>query len=320
MNKERKEYIASCAISELCEETLGGYRQKFLIEGYENNSPLLLILHGGPGFCVPFCVGARGLFPNITRKFTAVYWDQLGCGINNRKIDDGFHISTFVDMTCDLARYLKTRFEGRKLFVFAMSWGSVLAALAAEKEPELFDGVYTAGQVVLPPLVSEAAYTAVLSSKAPKRLKVKIQKFRDTPKLTVKEMVVLSKAVRKYTDAYKQPDDADTDNAVRGIFSSKDYRFRDKLACFVNGYAKNKSILEELAEVDLTDTLSNITVPYEIYGGTRDLVTPLRESLNVVEAAGNPRLTCTQVEGMGHIPSLAAQKEIFEKIVKAAGV
>lgn len=31
-----------------------------------------------------------------------VYWDQMGCGINNHVIDDSFSVDTFVQMTEEL--------------------------------------------------------------------------------------------------------------------------------------------------------------------------------------------------------------------------
>ncbi len=85
MKKQRKEYSAGCAISEIARVKLGGYEQRILLEGKNADAPVVLFLHGGPGFPPPFCVGARGLFPDITDRFIAVYWDQYGSGINHAK-------------------------------------------------------------------------------------------------------------------------------------------------------------------------------------------------------------------------------------------
>ena len=141
MNKARKNYIKSCEVSEVAEFTLGGYRQKVLIEGKTKNLPVVITLHGGPGSPVPFSVGCRGLFPEWTERAVMVYWDQLGCGINNRKLDDGFTIRSFVDMTCELVSIIKQKFPDNKLFLFGVSWGSILALNAAARLPEIIDGV-----------------------------------------------------------------------------------------------------------------------------------------------------------------------------------
>ncbi|MGT2930505.1 hypothetical protein ACVR1G_09820 [Streptococcus dentasini] len=99
MNKRRREIIAQNAVSEIHTFSLAGFSQEVLIEGENATLPLVMTLHGGPGGPIPFSVGCRGLFPQFTSQFIMVYWDQLGCGINNYPIDECFKISTFVDMT-----------------------------------------------------------------------------------------------------------------------------------------------------------------------------------------------------------------------------
>lgn len=151
MNKNRKSYILSCEISSIENVKLGGYQQKIAIEGKEKNLPVLICLHGGPGLPMPFAVGSRGLFPDITDCFIMVYWDQLGCGINNYKIDNSFTIEHFVEMTVDLIKEIRMRFPQNKLCLFGMSWGSILALHSAIRVSELLDGVVTYGQIVTVP-------------------------------------------------------------------------------------------------------------------------------------------------------------------------
>ena len=99
MNKKRKEVIKENEVSDIYTFNLNGYPQKVLIEGKNNSLPVLITLHGGPGTPIPFSVGCRGLFPDFTNNFLMVYWDQLGCGINNYEIDDSFSITHFVKMS-----------------------------------------------------------------------------------------------------------------------------------------------------------------------------------------------------------------------------
>ena len=123
---KRKEIIAKNEISELCSFTLGGYEQKVLIEGKKKDAPIVIALHGGPGTPIPFSVGCRGLFPAFTDEFIMVYWDQLGCGINDYVIDDTFSIDSFVRMTEELAAQIKKKFPDQKRMIFSTSWGSIL--------------------------------------------------------------------------------------------------------------------------------------------------------------------------------------------------
>ena len=128
MDKKRKSIIAGNAVSRIYDWPLGGYKQKVLVEGKKDNLPIVITLHGGPGTPIPFSVGCRGLFPEFTDRFIMVYWDQLGCGVNNCVIDDNFTIDSFVQMTIDLVREIKKRYPGQKVYIFAMSWGSILSS------------------------------------------------------------------------------------------------------------------------------------------------------------------------------------------------
>ncbi len=42
------------------------------------------------------------MFPEITDPFILVYWDQLGCGMNDYPIDDTFSVDSYTKMTVDL--------------------------------------------------------------------------------------------------------------------------------------------------------------------------------------------------------------------------
>ena len=319
MRKEREKYIKSCAVSEIVCVELGGFRQKILIEAQREGLPVVVFLHGGPGFPPPFCVGARGLFPEITKSFTAVYWDQLGSGINRYKIGNRLTIERFVRMTKDLVAYLKSRFPQSKLYLFGISWGSVLSAYAAAELPERLAGVYAAGQVVLPPMRSKAAAEAVALSRAPASVKRKIAAFQTVERPSKGQIALLSKTLRKYTDAYgiKNKNSA-AENPMREIFASKDYKLCDKIACFRNGYVKADGLLAELSVIDLRDTLSAVRVPYHIYAGGRDLVTAADEAKALVETANNADLKVTVFEREGHVPSLETIAAIFCDIARDA--
>ncbi|MEE0856560.1 MAG: hypothetical protein U0L58_04610 [Ruminococcus sp.] len=99
MNKKRKAVIEANKISTIEEFVLGGYPQKVLIEGKSDDLPVVITLHGGPGTPIPFCVGARGLFPDFTENCILVSWDQYGCGINNAKLPDDISINDFAQLS-----------------------------------------------------------------------------------------------------------------------------------------------------------------------------------------------------------------------------
>ncbi len=321
MNAQRKQYIESCEISIVESVNLGGYKQKIAIEGKSKGLPVVVCLHGGPGSPVPFSVGCRGLFPDFTNRFIMVYWDQLGCGINNYIIDNSFKVDHFTKMTVDLIKELKARFIGNKLYLFGMSWGSILALHSALQAPELISGVVTCGQVVTAPMLSGNAFEAVEKSAAPESKKKFARELRSrSTNPSIKEMTKFSGIIRKYTDGYnnKASKSAPVGAIVKGLLNSPDYRFKDFLAIFKNGYAKNESLLREMATADLRGLFNKITIPYHIFQGETDIVTDTQSVIKLIEGLNNQNVSYSVMPNVGHFPTEAAMNQICEKMIQLA--
>ncbi len=314
MNKQRKAYIESCEVSYTERADLGGYSQVFAVEGRKKDLPVVLFLHGGPGSPIPFSVGCRGLFPQFTDKFIMVYWDQLGCGINNRPIDDGFTVSNFADMTVDLIKLLRERFKENKLYVFGTSWGSILSLYAAVRVPKLIDGVIVNGQVLSAPMFSQDAYSAIERSSAPEKQKTFVRSLPENGNgVSLKDGMRLSKIIRKYTDGYtnRNSEPAPVMPIIKGMKSSPDYRFKDFIAVFKNGYAKNQSLMREMCSSDLRDLLGSVTVPYTIFQGDTDIVTSTKAITEFIDGCANRNLSYKILPDTGHFPTAKAMEEIF---------
>lgn len=315
MTAKRKAYIESCEVSSVENAVLGGYEQKFAIEGKLKTLPVVLCLHGGPGSPIPFSVGCRGLFPDFTDKVIMVYWDQLGCGINNRVIDNSFTVEQFVNMTVDLIRVLKKRFPENKLYLFGMSWGSILALRSAVQVPELIDGVLTCGQVLGAPMLSDSAFEAVEKSAAPVSKKKFAEQLRSQGRdISLKDMTALSQIIRKYTDGYnnRSSKPAPVGDIIKGLLSSPDYRFKDFSAIMKNGYMKNESLLREMAGCDLREELAGVEVPYHIFQGETDIVTSTRDVTDFMAKCENKNVSLTVLPNMGHFPTAEGMGAIFE--------
>ncbi len=321
MKKARKQYIKSCEVSEVVKLNLGGYTQKVLIEGKSKNQPVVICLHGGPGSPVPFSVGCRGLFPEWSSKAIMVFWDQLGCGANNRKIDDGFKISHFADMTCDLVNRIKERFPDNKLYFFGVSWGSILALEVALRIPEKLDGVLVYGQV-LKNLFFNGEVASAFGS-APARVRKTVQKIIETGagceyKILDKNLKTLYRLLSKYTNAYfnKEAKRAPIGKIVLGLLTSPDYSFKDFKAVIKNGYAHNMSLWRELLNSDLTPRLSELKVKYIILQGDTDIITSTANVLKAVEDCNNKNVEVKVVNRSGHIPSAEAMEECFNSLLQ----
>ncbi len=313
MNKKRKAIIESNQISELLTLKLGGYEQKVLIEGKTADLPVVITLHGGPGTPIPFSVGCRGLFPEFTDKFIMVYWDQLGCGINNRKIDESFKISTFVNMTADLIEKVKEKFPDNKILLFSTSWGSVLSAIVSAEKPELVDGVVASGQILKNVFFNNEVMNALEASDVPiKKLQIIKNAKPETANST--ELQTINSCLTKYTDAYnnKKCKKAPMGKMIMGLMTSPDYSFKDFRAVMDNGYRGNVSLWNEILRIDLTEKLSAIKIPYCIIQGETDIVASTTTVKKLVADADNEKLNCVVVKNTGHFPGVEMMDKVFE--------
>ena len=321
---KRKKYIKSCEISEVIAVQLGDFEQKILIEGKSKRLPVVIMLHGGPGSPVPFSVGCRGRFPEWTNKAIMVYWDQLGCGINNYKLNDSFHIETFVQMTCELVDYIKQRFPENKLYLFGVSWGSILTLNCALRVPEKLDGAFVYGQVLKNLFFNEEV--AHSFDNASKKAKQKVKEILETGtdceyEVLDRNLKMLYKLLSKYTNAYfnKNVKRAPIGKIVFGILTSPDYSLKDFKAVMKNGYANNKSLWKELLSIDLTPLLSEIEIKYLLLQGETDIVASTANVIKAVESCGNKNVTVKVVKNSGHMPSAEAMVEFSRTLLQFIG-
>ncbi len=314
---KRKEIIAKNEISELCSFTLGGYEQKVLIEGKKKDAPIVIVLHGGPGTPIPFSVGCRGLFPAFTDEFIMVYWDQLGCGINDHVIDDTFSIDSFVRMTEELAAQIKKKFPDQKRMIFSTSWGSILSAKLLERDPHAVDAVVACGQIVKDVLICDEVRGALSQSKISKKYLERINQVT-VDHYTDEDLQLIAGSLRKYTDAYQNRAGvkAPMGPIIRGLLASPDYSLKDFKAVMINGYRKNTSLWKEILKIDLSGVLSNVKIPYIILQGETDLVASTKTVKELTANSENANISCQVIPKTGHFPGVEMMDSILAVLKK----
>lgn len=304
-------------ISELYTFSLGGYEQKVLIEGKRKDLPIVITLHGGPGTPIPFSVGCRGLFPMFTNDFIMVYWDQLGCGINNHIINDSFTINMFVQMTEELIEQIKAKFPENKIVIFSTSWGSILSAKLLEKNAYIVDGVVACGQIIKNIFICDEVMDTLFQTKISKK-KLERLKTVTTDHFTGKDLQLISSSLRKYTEAYqnKTGEKAPMGDMIKGIMKSPDYTLKDFKAIVVNGYRKNTSLWKEIIKMDLSEQLRSVEIPYVILQGDTDIVASTKLVKELVEDSNNSNLSCRVVPNTGHMPGVQMMEALLAALME----
>lgn len=318
---KRKDISTNNEISELISLSLNGYEQKILIEGKSRTLPVVITLHGGPGTPIPFSVGCRGLFPEFTDNFIMVYWDQLGCGINNCIIDDAFSIDDFVKMTEDLIKEIKKRFVDNKILIFSTSWGSILSAKLLERNPNAVDGVIASGQIIKNVFLCEEVMNELDKSKISRK---KMDKIRTVTvdNYSGKDLQLISTSLRKYTNAYQNKIGAKAPmgSIIKGLLTSPDYKFKDFKAIMVNGYMKNNSLWKEILRIDLSEILGGVEIPYLLLQGDTDIVASTQTAKSLVSNCNNPNLRIQVISNTGHMPGVEMMEALMRVLKEIADV
>ena len=318
---KRKDISTNNEISDLISLSLNGYEQKILIEGNSRTLPVVITLHGGPGTPIPFSVGCRGLFPEFTDNFIMVYWDQLGCGINNCIIDDAFSIDDFVKMTEDLIKEIKKRFVDNKILIFSTSWGSILSAKLLERNPNAVDGVIASGQIIKNVFLCEEVMNELDKSKISRK---KMDKIRTVTvdNYSGKDLQLISTSLRKYTNAYQNKIGAKAPmgSIIKGLLTSPDYKFKDFKAIMVNGYMKNNSLWKEILRIDLSEILGGVEIPYLLLQGDTDIVASTQTAKSLVSNCNNPNLRIQVISNTGHMPGVEMMEALMRVLKETADV
>lgn len=128
---------------------LGGIDQWISIRGSSARNPIILIVHGGPGFSNAAHTSA---FDSWQDDFTIVDWDQRGAGRTFlRNGPDGSGQITIERIAQDgvqLAGWLIRHFERDRVVVLGLSFGSIVALKMVTTQPSLFQAYVGTGQLV----------------------------------------------------------------------------------------------------------------------------------------------------------------------------
>lgn len=126
-------------VEQLRKVRIGGIEQWVSVRGTDRKNPVLLYIHGGPGYVsIPMSWWfTRGL----EEYFTVVQWDQRGAGKTYLLTDPVKSVSTLttdrmISDVEEMATWVRHEFGKDKIFVLGHSYGSFLGLKFAQRHPE----------------------------------------------------------------------------------------------------------------------------------------------------------------------------------------
>jgi pimeloyl-ACP methyl ester carboxylesterase len=147
---EMRRIVTPEGVERLEKVHIGGIDQWISVRGFDRRNPILLFIHGGPGF--PMMPTSWNFGRGWEEYFTVVHWDQRGAGKTYVSNDPKVIAPTMTQQRMiadaeEMIAWLRKEFGKDKIFVLGHSWGSFIGLHIAQRRPEWLHAYIGMGQV-----------------------------------------------------------------------------------------------------------------------------------------------------------------------------
>ena len=267
--------VSTSVLNILEEIKPGGVRQWIHIKGENIENPILLFLHGGPGFThMPF---SHYDSKELEKHFIVVNWDQRYAGKSYSEDFDPetLNIKQHLSDTYELIQLLRKRFSKDKIFLSGHSWGSILGLYTTYKHPELIYAYIGIGQVINSLEGETLSYNYAMGKAIEAGDEESIGMLERLEKPPYKEgfesVLIQRYILGKYKGALYNINYSDM-NKIR--MSSPYYSESDQKN-FMNAFYRIGTIMwKEVMKVNFFEEISELKVPVYFFIGKHDYQTP----------------------------------------------
>lgn len=316
--KDNKGNVIPTSIASLEQIKLDGVKQWILIRSHNEDNPLLLFLHGGPGSA------EMGFAHKYERKleehFIFVNWDQRGAGKSfNKKIPkESMNIEQFVSDAHELILDLMKRFKKEKIILMGHSWGSILGVLLVQRYPELFSAYVGIGQVTNLTDNEMISYQFTLheaKKRGNKKAEKELLKLQPPYFSDIKQLNKQRKWLNKFGGAlYNQTSILPL---LKTILGAPEYTIRDIIR-FVQGTVFTLETLWEeiIKEIDLPKDAKKFSMPVYFILGKHDYNTPFELAEEYFTKLQAPKKELIWFEKSAHSPNFEEPEKFDEVMIE----
>jgi pimeloyl-ACP methyl ester carboxylesterase len=289
-----------------------GREEHIRIRGEDKANPVVLMLHGGPGFGNEPDTPA---FRPYEKSYTLVTWDQPGAGRTFHRAGDtipsDLTVEDVVDDGIAVAEFIKERLNADKLILLGWSWGTVVGIGMAHKRPDLFAAYVGTGQLTSTAANNTWAYERAMSGARETRnaeALADLERVGRWPYDTIEDYRTMLAWQRRLDG---QPWGALLAPPFIHAFFSSDYSFADArsyrrgVAASLEHFFGSKMDGPEIG-VDLPATATQFDVPIVFIQGENDLNTPAVLAKQYFEQISAPYKAYVPLDA-GHAAPIAAR-------------
>ena len=289
------------SIAEIGYLRLGGLDQWVMVRGENVANPLLVLLHGGPGF--PEMRLFRTFNAPLEKTFTVVYWEQRGTdkSFDGKIPRSSMTVAQFISDLDELVDAMRKRFGKQKVAIYGHSWGSALGVLYAARFPEKVAAYFGAGQIGNWPASEAICYEFTLAEAERRR---KLKAFRELeaigpPPHTARKLLVQRKWLTRFVGIVRGMSMWRVSRIMLGGPESSIFDLPNILR---GTLFSTLTMWEEVSALDLTKTAPALEVPVSFFIGRHDRVIAPETSVAYFDMRSAPSKKLVWFEESAHEP------------------
>ena len=312
-------------VEQLEKVRIGGIDEWVSIRGTDRRNPVLLYIHGGPGYVsIPMSWWfARGL----EEYFTVVQWDQRAAGKTYLLTDPAKIASTvtterIIGDVEEMTRWVLRDFGKDKIFVLGHSYGSFLGLQVAERHPEWFYAYIGVCQSINGPENERRGWRFAIdaarragNAEAVRELEAIAPYAAPGRAVPIRDLYIQRKWVGAYGGvmAYRTDNSADSDLAQL----SPDYSEQEISHIWDGNKFATPYLLPDLVASDLS-RIRKLAVPLILFEGRHDVNVNSDVAAVWFDALKAPEKRLVWFEHSGHMPMTEEPGKFLISLVRFA--
>lgn len=309
------------SIAEIRYLRLGGLDQWVMIRSESAANPILILVHGGPGF--PEMRLFRYFNAPLEKCFTVVYWEQRGTGksFDSKIAKSSMTVEQFIADLDALVDAVRKRFDKDKVAIYGHSWGSALGMLYAARFPDKVSTYVGAAQVGDWPASEVICYDFTLAEAERRGNRKALRELRATgpPPHTGRRVIVQRKWLTRFVGMVRG---MSMWRLSRIILGGPEASIFDLTNILRGTLFSTYAMWEEVSALDLTKAAPALQVPVFFFLGRHDHVIAPETSNAYFDMLTAPSKRLVWFEESAHEPPfeepakfIAVMKELVRPVI-----